>query len=84
MHKRLGAALFGGEGIFLQKVTGPGLAFMELSGEIIEYNLEPGQGLKVEPGHVAMMDPTVDFDISLVKGIRNIFLAGEGLFLGHL
>jgi len=84
MHKRLGAALFGGEGIFLQKVTGPGLAFMELSGEIIEYNLEPGQGLKVEPGHVAMMDPTVDFDISLVKGIRNILLAGEGLFLGHL
>lgn len=79
--KKLGAGLFGGEGFFLQKITGPGLACMELSGEIVEYNLQAGQMLKVDPGHVAMMDPTVDFDITLVKGIRNIFMAGEGLFL---
>ena len=81
MHRRLGAALFGGEGLFLQKITGPGMAFMELAGESVEYNLEAGQGLKVDPGHVAMMDPTVEFDITMVKGIKNIFFAGEGLFL---
>lgn len=81
MHKRLGAALFGGEGLFLQKITGPGIAFMELAGEIVEYNLEAGQGLKVDPGHVAIMDPTVDFDVAMVKGLKNIFFAGEGLFL---
>ncbi len=83
MHfqKKLGAGLFGGEGFFLQKITGPGLACMELSGEIVEYNLEAGQMLKVDPGHVAMMDPTVDFDMTMVKGIRNIFMSGEGLFL---
>ena len=80
-QKKLGAGLFGGEGFFLQKITGPGLACMELSGEIIEYNLEAGQQLKVDPGHVAMMDPTVNFDITMVKGIRNIFMSGEGLFL---
>ena len=84
MHKRLGAALFGGEGIFLQKITGPGLALMELAGEIAEYSLEPGQRLKVDPGHIAMMDPTVDFDITMVKGIKNIFFAGEGLFLAQV
>lgn len=84
MHKKLGAGLFGGQGFFVQKVTGPGLAFFELAGEITEYNLEPGQQLKVDPGHVALMDPTVDFDISMVPGIKNIFLAGEGLFLAQV
>jgi len=83
MHfqKKIGAGLFGGEGFFMQKITGPGLACMELSGEIVEYNLEAGQVLKVDPGHVAMMDATVDFDITMVKGIRNMIMGGEGLFL---
>jgi len=84
MHKKLGAAFFGGEGIFMQKVTGPGLAFFELAGEIVEYSLEAGQALKVDPGHVALLDPTVDFDISMVPGIKNIFLGGEGLFLAQI
>lgn len=84
MHKKLGAGLFGGQGFFVQRITGPGLAFFELAGEIVEYNLEPGQQLKVDPGHVALMDPTIDFDISMVPGIKNIFLAGEGLFLAQV
>ena len=58
-QKKLGAGLFGGEGFFLQKITGPGAAFVQLSGEITEYNLEAGQGLKVDPGHVAMFEPSV-------------------------
>ncbi len=84
MHKRLGAALFGGEGLFLQKVTGPGSAFCEIDGEVVEYNLQAGQVLKVDPGHVAMFDPTVNFDISTVPGIKNMFLGGEGIFLATL
>ncbi|MGD9497818.1 MAG: TIGR00266 family protein [Armatimonadota bacterium] len=84
MHKKLGAGLFGGQGFFVQKIAGPGMAFFELAGEIVEYNLEPGQQLKVDPGHVALMDPTIDFDISMVPGIKNIFLAGEGLFLAQV
>ncbi|HCA46144.1 MAG TPA: TIGR00266 family protein [Armatimonadetes bacterium] len=81
MHRRLGAMFFGGEGLFMQKVTGPGLAFFEIDGEVVEYNLQAGQGLKIDPGHVAMMDPTVTFDIAQVPGFKNILLGGEGLFL---
>jgi uncharacterized protein (TIGR00266 family) len=82
--KKLGAGFFGGEGFILQKVTGPGLAFVEVDGEVVEYNLEAGQILKVDTGHVAMFEPTVDFDVSVVKGFRNILLGGEGLFLARL
>lgn len=81
LHRRLGAGLFGGEGFILQSVTGPGMAFAELAGEIIEYDLDSGQVLKVDPGHLAMMDPTVDFNIEMIKGIKNVFFGGEGLFL---
>ncbi len=84
MHRRLGAGLFGGEGLFMQKVTGPGLAFFEIAGEIVEYNLQAGQSLKVDPGHVALLDPTVDFDLTRVRGVKNIFFSGEGLFLANL
>jgi uncharacterized protein (TIGR00266 family) len=84
LRKRLGAGFFGGEGFILQKLTGPGLAFVELDGEVIEYDLQPGQLLKVDTGHVAMFQPTVDFDITMLKGFRNILFGGEGLFLATL
>ena len=86
MHfrKKLGAGLFGGEGFILQKVTGPGIAFLEIPGEVREYELKPGEVMKVDPGHIAMFEPTVEYDISRVKGFKNIFFAGEGLFLAQL
>ncbi len=86
MHFRrnLGAGIFGGEGFIMQRVTGPGVAFAELDGEIVEYTLEPGQVLKVDTGHVAMFEPTVQFDIEMVRGFRNILFGGEGLFLATL
>ncbi len=84
LRKRLGAGLFGGEGFILQKLTGPGDAFVELDGEIITYDLGPGQVLKVDTGHVAMFEPTVDFDVEMVRGFKNILMGGEGLFLGTL
>jgi len=86
MHfrKRLGAGFFGGEGFILQQFTGPGLVFAELDGEIVEYTLESGQTMMVDTGYVAMFEPTVDFDIEMVRGIRNIFFGGEGLFLARL
>jgi len=86
MHfrKKLGAGLFGGEGFILQKVTGPGMAFMEIPGEVVEYDLKPNQVLKVDPGHIAMFEPTVNYDISMVKGLKNMLFSGEGLFLATL
>jgi uncharacterized protein (TIGR00266 family) len=86
MHfrKRLGAGLFGGEGFILQKVTGPGMVFLEIAGEVREYTLQQGQVMKVDPGHIALYEPTVDYDIQRVKGVKNIFFGGEGLFLATL
>lgn len=86
MHfrKQLGAGLFGGEGFILQKITGPGMAFLEIPGEVREYELPPNGVLRVDPGHIAMFEPTVTYDITRVKGLKNIFFAGEGLFLAML
>ena len=83
-RRRLGAGIFGGEGFVMQKLTGPGVAFVSLDGEIVEYVLEPNQVLKVDTGHVAMYEPTVQFDVEMVKGFSNIFFGGEGLFLATL
>lgn len=86
MHfrKKLGAGIFGGEGFILQKLTGPGTVFVEISGEVREYTLRDGQKMKVDTGHIAMYEPTVDYDIQRVKGVRNILFGGEGLFLATL
>lgn len=83
MHfrKKLGTGLFGGEGFILQKVTGPGKVFFEIPGEVRAYTLEAGQTLKVDPGHIAAFDISVNYDISRVKGMTNILFSGEGLFL---
>jgi uncharacterized protein (AIM24 family) len=82
--RKLGAGLFGGEGFILQKLTGPGMAFAELDGDAVEYVLKPGEIMKVEPGHVAMFEASVSFDIEMIKGITNILAGGEGLFLATL
>jgi uncharacterized protein (TIGR00266 family) len=83
-RRKLGAGFFGGEGFVMQKATGPGLVFAEVDGEVVEYNLQAGQVLKVDTGHVAILEPSVKFDVSIVKGFRNILLGGEGLFLARL
>jgi len=83
-RKKLGTGLFGGEGFVLQKITGPGTAFLEVAGEVREYDLQPGQVMKVDPGHIALYEPTVKYDISMVKGATNILFGGEGLFLATL
>ena len=83
-QKRIGAGFFGGEGFILQKVTGPGTVFLDLSGEIVEKDLAPGERLLVHAGHVGAMDPDVTFDIQMVSGFRNILFGGEGLFLATL
>ncbi|WP_287157235.1 TIGR00266 family protein [Chloroflexus sp.] len=83
-RRKLGAGFFGGEGFIMQKLTGPGLAFVELDGEVVEYTLEANQMLKVDTGHVAMYEPTINFDVEMVRGFKNILFGGEGLFLTTL
>ncbi len=86
MHfrKRLGTGLFGGEGFILQKLTGPGTAFIEIAGEVQMVDLKAGERLKIDPGHIAMYEPTCDYDIQMIKGVMNWLGGGEGLFLATL
>ncbi len=86
MHfrKKLGTGLFGGEGFILQKVSGPGTVFLEITGEVREYDLQAGQQMNIDPGHIALFEPSVKYDLERVKGVKNIFFAGEGLFLAKL
>lgn len=83
-RQRFSAGLFGGEGFVLQRVTGPGMIFVEIDGSVVEYELHAGEELKVDTGHVAMFEPSVQFEIERVKGITNMLFGGEGLFLTRL
>lgn len=79
-RKKLGSGLFGGEGFILQKLSGNGIAFAEFDGHVIEYELQPGQQIVIDTGHLAAMSVTCQMDIQTVPGIKNMFLGGEGLF----
>lgn len=82
--KRFSAGLFGGEGFILQKAEGKGMLFLEIDGDPIEKILAPGEVLKVDTGNVAAFESTVSYEIETIKGLGNIFLGGEGLFLTKL
>ncbi len=84
MAKRLGAALFGGEGLIMERVSGIGTAFINAAGDFIEYDLKPGQVLKVDTGNLVAVEDSVDFDIERVGGIKSILFGGEGLFFAVL
>ena len=83
-NKKLGAGLFGGEGFIMQKISGQGIAFVEIDGELVEYDLKPGEALIVDTGNVAGFESTVSMDIRQVPGLKNKLLGGEGLFNTHL
>ena len=79
-QKRLGKGLFGGEGFIMQKITGNGLVFLEIDGHCKEYQLAAGQSIVVDTGYLAAMSESCTMDIETVRGAKNIFLGGEGLF----
>lgn len=82
--KKLSAGLFGGEGFILQDIHGTGMAFLEIDGNKVEKVLAPGEVLKVDTGNVVAFEKTVNYEIETVKGLKNIFFGGEGLFLTKL
>ena len=83
-QQSLGAGIFGGSGFLLQRVAGNGMAWLELSGELIMKNLAPGETLLVHPGHVGAFQASVNFQITTVPGIKNMIFGGDGIFLGVL
>lgn len=82
--KKFSSGLLGGEGFILQKAQGNGTMFLEVDGDPIEKNLKPGEILKVDTGNVVAFEPSVSYEIEVVKGLGNIFLGGEGIFLTRL
>lgn len=79
-QKKLGAGFFGGEGFIMQKLSGNGMAFVEIDGSTVEYDLAPGQSMLVDTGYLAAMDATCSIEIETVKGIGNALFGGEGFF----
>ena len=82
MHfqKKLGKGIFGGEGFVMQKLSGNGVAFIEIDGSAMEYDLHAGQELLVSTGYLAAMEESCTMDIVAVKGAKNMLLGGEGIF----
>lgn len=79
-QKKALTGFFGGEGFIMQKLSGYGVAFLELDGSAVEYDLAPGQQMVVDTGHLAMVDATCSIDVQTVKGAKNVLFGGEGLF----
>lgn len=79
-QKKLGSGLFGGEGFILQRVSGQGTMFAEFDGHVIEYELQAGQQIVVDTGHLAAMTTSCQMDIQTIRGVKNIVFGGEGLF----
>src|SRR5512146_2363882 len=83
-QQSLGAGVFGGDGFLLQTLSGQGTAWLELSGELVTRDLQPGETLRVHPGHVGAFQTSVSFQITTVPGIKNMIFGGDGIFLAAL
>src|SRR5580698_430448 len=83
-QQSLGAGIFGGDGFLLQRISGAGMAWLELSGELVIKDLAPGELLRVHPGHVGAFQSSVAFQIQRVPGIKNMIFGGDGIFLAAL
>ena len=79
-NKKIGVGLFGGEGFIMQKLTGEGIVFLEIDGASMEFELAAGQQQILSTGYLVSMSETCAIDVQTVKGFKNIFLGGEGLF----
>ena len=79
-NKKFSSGLFGGEGFIMQKVSGHGIVFTEFDGHVIEYELQPGQQIVVDTGHLAAMTATCSMEIKSVPGVKNMLFGGEGIF----
>lgn len=79
-QQKMSRGFFGGEGFVMQRISGDGLVFLEIDGHCKEYELQAGQSIIVDTGYLAAMSETCTMDVQAVKGAKNIFLGGEGLF----
>ena len=83
-QKKIGVALFGGEGFIMQKLEGDGLAFVHAGGTIVEKQLGPGETLRVDTGCLVALTRTVSYDIQFVGNVKSAIFGGEGFFFANL
>jgi len=83
-QKKIGVGLFGGEGFIMQKLEGDGLCFANAGGMVHALDLGPGQTLRVDTGCLVALQPSVNYDIQFVGGVKTAFFGGEGLFFATL
>jgi uncharacterized protein (TIGR00266 family) len=83
-QKKLGVGLFGGEGFIMQRLTGDGWTFINACGTLLERDLRPGEILRVDTGCLVALQPSVTYDIEMVRGIKTALFGGEGLFFATL
>lgn len=79
-QKKVASTFFGGEGFIMQHFRGTGLLLLEIDGSLISYELQAGQSMLVDTGHLAAMDSTCTISVDTVKGVGNALLGGEGFF----
>jgi uncharacterized protein (TIGR00266 family) len=84
LTKSFGAGLFGGTGFILQSLTGQGKAFVHVGGASINFDLAPGELLRVETGALAAFDGSMEYSIEMVRGLKSILFSGEGLWFATL
>ena len=80
-HKKFSTGFFGGEGFIMQRLSGNGTAWVEMDGEYVVKELKAGEKIRMETGALGMYEAGMSMNIQLVKGFKNMFLGGEGLFL---
>jgi uncharacterized protein (TIGR00266 family) len=83
-QKKLGSALFGGEGFILQRLSGSGIAFVAACGDFNIVDLKAGEKYKVSTSNAVAWQDTVQYDISAAGGIKTALFGGEGLFVTTL
>jgi uncharacterized protein (AIM24 family) len=84
LQQKFGVGIFSGNGFILQRIAGEGIAWIELSGELVEYDLGPGETMLVHPGHIGLFEASVTLEIQAVKGIKNILFGSDTFFLAKL
>ncbi|WP_448871595.1 TIGR00266 family protein [Desulfobulbus propionicus] len=83
-QKKIGVALFGGEGFIMQQLDGDGMIFVHAGGTIVEKELAAGETMRVDTGCLVALTASVNYDIEFVGNVKSAIFGGEGFFFANL
>ncbi len=84
LQKRIGGAIFGGEGFIVEKLSGDGIVFIHAGGDLVSFELAAGETMRIDTGSVVAWDESVTYDVAFVGSIKSAVFGGEGIFLTTL